>query len=71
MDELKNEEEEVSYRQVFEKLRCYILLCRSLKRDKIFHSVVEMVRENMYEAINPMHFEEVSSYAIDKKVQLF
>ena len=73
LDELKNEEEEVNDRQeVFEKLRCYILLCRSLKRDKIFRSVMEMVRENMYEAmIDPLEFEEALSYTIDKKVQLF
>ena len=47
LDELKNDEEKAGGRvaidrhKVLKKLRCYLLLCRSLKRDKIFRSIMK------------------------------
>ena len=66
-DELKEDENAGEPQEVFEKLRRYFLLSRSLKRDKIFHSVMEMIRENMHGSIEPMDYNESLSYAIDQK----
>ena len=43
-------------------LRCYILLCRSLKRDKVFRSVMEMLHDCMDYGIDPMDFHEAIDY---------
>ena len=51
---------------VFQWLKKYILVCKSMKRDPIFNSVNEMIEELMQD-LDPMDFEEALNYSIEKK----
>ena len=51
---------------VFQLLKKYILACRSMKRDKIFISVREMIEDSM-EAVDEMDFEEALNHSIEAK----
>jgi len=51
---------------VFQWLKKYILVCKSMKRDPIFNSVNEMIEELMND-LDSMDFEEALNYSIEKK----
>ena len=51
---------------IFEDLRKHILFCRSLKRDAVFRSVMELV-QNCMQDIDPMDNDEALDYALDVK----
>ena len=51
---------------VFQWLKKYILVCRSMKRDPLFNSVNIMIEELMQD-VDPMDFEESLNYSIEKK----
>ena len=51
---------------VFQWLKKYILVCRSMKRDPLFNSVNSMIEELM-QSVDAMDFEESLNYSIEKK----
>ena len=51
---------------VFQWLKKYILVCRSMKRDPLFNSVNSMIEELM-QSVDAMDFEVSLNYSIEKK----